>query len=187
MHLPTPLLTGAAAFRADAPRPVEAWTGAFLAALRRGRGRIYAAAPPRVPMVHRAVGDQRPAARFSCRGRGRHYGGGPYRLRDVARRRPRHRGQEHHSTARRVCCPRHSDRSHASLQAPPLWPQASGTVTCGSEAAAPCPQHRGVGTPGKGRGRGGRYAGRGGICRRKRRGAGATPVARADTARPQRI
>jgi hypothetical protein len=31
--LPTPLLTGAAAFRADAPRPVEAWSGAFLTAL----------------------------------------------------------------------------------------------------------------------------------------------------------
>jgi hypothetical protein len=33
MHIAAPLLTGAAAFRADAPRPVEAWTGAFLAAL----------------------------------------------------------------------------------------------------------------------------------------------------------
>jgi hypothetical protein len=33
MHIAPPLLTGAAAFRADAPRPVAAWTGAFLAAL----------------------------------------------------------------------------------------------------------------------------------------------------------
>ena len=33
MHVAAPLLTGAAAFRADAPRPVEAWSGAFLAAL----------------------------------------------------------------------------------------------------------------------------------------------------------
>jgi hypothetical protein len=33
MHVAPPLLTGAAAFRADAPRPVEAWSGAFLAAL----------------------------------------------------------------------------------------------------------------------------------------------------------
>lgn len=33
MHVPAPPLTGAAAFRADALRPVEAWSGAFLAAL----------------------------------------------------------------------------------------------------------------------------------------------------------
>ena len=33
MHVAPPLLTGAAAFRADAPQPVEAWTGEFLAAL----------------------------------------------------------------------------------------------------------------------------------------------------------
>jgi hypothetical protein len=33
MHLPTPLLTGAAAFHADAPQAVEAWIGEFLAAL----------------------------------------------------------------------------------------------------------------------------------------------------------
>jgi hypothetical protein len=33
MHVAPALLTGAAAFRADAPRPSEAWIGAFLAAL----------------------------------------------------------------------------------------------------------------------------------------------------------
>jgi hypothetical protein len=33
MPMAAPLLTGAAAFRADAPRPIEAWTGEFLAAL----------------------------------------------------------------------------------------------------------------------------------------------------------
>ena len=33
MHVTAPLLTGAAAFRADAPQPIEAWLAEFLAAL----------------------------------------------------------------------------------------------------------------------------------------------------------
>ncbi len=33
MHVTAPLLTGAAAFRADAPKPIEAWLAEFLAAL----------------------------------------------------------------------------------------------------------------------------------------------------------
>ncbi len=151
---------------------------------RRGRGGIYAAVPPRARMVHRAIGDPRPAARFACRGCGRHHGGGTHRVRDFARRKPRHRGQERHGAAPHFYRPRYRDRSHTSLQAPPLWSQRSGTVARGSEAAAPCPQHQRLGTPGKGRGLGERctpkadYAARGDVQPPLRQSLVLTPLER---------
>ena len=142
--LPCPLLTGAAALGADIPWARDDWIGHFLAALagEAEDGLALLARLERHWFAARARG-RRPAPRFACRRGDRHPGRGPARLCHHARASARHRHQQRHPAARRVCRARDCQRSLAAREAPALWAQTPGAVarsdrtTAASDAGAP--------------------------------------------------
>jgi hypothetical protein len=138
LHFACPLLTGAKALASETPREIEAWTVRFLAALaeKAEAGTEYLRLLEREWFAARsAVQDRRRDSRAV--GCGRHHGGLTRCLRYLARRRPRHRGQERLGTARGVRRARHRDRGDASLEAPALRVERPRTAARGSSTTPP--------------------------------------------------